>query len=140
MSFWVVFFVTVSICCPCMFGSILIMTSLPCQQKVNSGVLPTLGHSSFSSFSLSVSLSLLYLSNSTEEIEFVCSCALVCCMGITKGTLGGQNRKGWTLKQGTKERGYFYSFRVMLRASSTQDLCGCGCFYNAGKGSSMATL
>ncbi len=44
--------------------------------------------------SLSLSLSLsgsYYHSNSTEEIEvvFVCVCAFVCCMGSTKGTLGG---------------------------------------------------
>lgn len=31
----------VSICCPCMFGSVLIMTTPPCQQKVNRGVLTT---------------------------------------------------------------------------------------------------
>lgn len=30
-----------------------------------------------------------YHSNSTEEIEVVCVCAFVCCMGSTKGTLGG---------------------------------------------------
>lgn len=56
----------------------------------------------------------------------VCVCAFVCCMGSTKGTLGGEKGIGHKNK-GQRKEGIFYFFRMMLRASSTQSLCGCGC-------------
>lgn len=79
-------------------------------------------------FPPSLSISGYYHSNSTEEIEVVCVCvcAFVCCMGSTKGTLGGEKGIGHKNK-GQRKEGIFYFFRMMLRASSTQSLCGCGC-------------
>lgn len=92
--FFVLFFCCrVSMCCPCMSGSVVIMTT-PRQQKVNRGVLTTLG-CAFLSLRPSIPF---FLSNTdyllTTRGAWPRVCALVLCMGIIKGTRGEEGEDG----------------------------------------------
>ena len=75
-------------------------------------------------------------------MEVVCVCAFVCCMGSTKGTLGGRRKARLGIKTRDKGRRVFLCFQS--DAESEQHVKPLwpwlSCFNDAGERSSMATL
>lgn len=117
-----------------MFGSVLIMTTLPCQQKVNTGVLTTLVCLQLLSSLCPVSVALTsYLSKGTEEIKDVCVCVCECVRArlcLLHGDLGHSGMKNtWSvvlvIKKRDKKREGVYGYVLEVKLSVS--LCGRGC-------------